>query len=185
MRDTQSPRIGPPKVVYENKHFQVRRVEANFGKFTKEYFVVDTGTRAGMVVAAKGSLLLVQQYRLLIDGLSWEIPGGRVDDGETPVAAAVRECLEETGVQCLNPRPLTFYHAGLDVNLNPTHLFFCEEVSQDYNPPDFDGREVCGCEWVPLTRCIEMISQGQIKDSFSILAILAYHTLRSGHQGQI
>jgi 8-oxo-dGTP diphosphatase len=28
----------------------------------------------------------------------WEFPGGRVEEGETPQAAAIRECQEETGV---------------------------------------------------------------------------------------
>src|SRR5712692_2294872 len=101
-RPLQSPRIGPRELLYEDKYQQIYRVIADFGPFTKEYFVRDTGERAGVVVLSDDSVLLVRQYRLLLDDLSWEIPGGKVDDGETPKEAAIRECLEETGVLCHN-----------------------------------------------------------------------------------
>ena len=101
-----APQIGQRQVLYQDRYQQIYKVTADFGSFTKEYFVRDSGKRVGLVVVQGDSVLLVEQYRLLINGLSWEIPGGRVDDGEAPEAAAVRECLEETGVRCFNPRPL-------------------------------------------------------------------------------
>lgn len=75
----------------------VQRVTADFAGFTKGYFVTDYGQHAGLMVVQGESALLVRQYRLLIDQVPWEIPGERVDDGETPEVATVRECLEETG----------------------------------------------------------------------------------------
>ena len=178
VKDAWAPKIGTPELVYENQYFQVSRVGADFGAFTKEYFVLDCGRRTGMLATRNGSLLLVQQYRLLINGLSWEIPGGKVDDGETPEAAAVRECLEETGIRCLNPRPLISYQAGLDVIRNPIHLFSCDEVSENHDPQSIHVQEVAGFDWFPLSRCNQMISNGQILDSFTILAILAYQMLQ-------
>ena len=59
----QSPRIGPRELVYENRFQQVYRVTADFGQFTKEYFINDTGQRAGIVAIRDGSVLLVRQYR--------------------------------------------------------------------------------------------------------------------------
>ena len=76
------PTLSKPQTVYENQRFHVQRVEADFGPFTKQYFMINSGVRAGMVAIRDNSLLLVQQYRMLINGLSWEIPGGKVDDGE-------------------------------------------------------------------------------------------------------
>lgn len=101
-----SPRIAYREVVYEDRFQKIYGVTADFGGFTKEYFVRDSGQRAGVVVVREKSVLLVRQYRLLIGRLSWEIPGGKVDEGQTPEAAAVRECLEETGVRCGNFKPL-------------------------------------------------------------------------------
>jgi len=66
--------------------------------------------------------LLVRQYRLLIDGLSWEIPGGGVEANENPEDAALRECLEETGISCRNLHTLVSFHVGLDNVHNPTSV---------------------------------------------------------------
>jgi 8-oxo-dGTP pyrophosphatase MutT (NUDIX family) len=171
-----SPKISPRQVVYEDRHQQIYQVSADFGDFQKEYFVRDSGPRAGVAVVREGAILLVRQYRLLIDRLSWEIPGGKVDDGETPESAAIRECLEETGLLCRNLKPLIFYHPGLDTFHNPTHLFytqnFVEQNRSVYNP-----QETVEHAWVPLTRCIEMIFNQEIVDAFSIVAILAYQNL--------
>ena len=172
----QSPRIGPRELVYENRFQQVYRVTADFGQFTKEYFINDTGQRAGIVAIRDGSVLLVRQYRLLIDSLSLEIPGGKVDDGEQPQETAVRECLEETGVRCLNPQPLVFYHAGLDSRYNPTHIYYSHDIADGYEPHHIDTREVSESRWFPLAECIDMIFKGEILDSFSILGLLSYQT---------
>jgi len=166
------------ELVYQNLHQQVFRVETKVGAYAKEYFVVDTGHKAGMVVAQGESVLLVKQYRLLIDGVSAEIPGGRVDDGETPIEGAVRECVEESGIRCLNPRPLLFYHAGLDTSYNPTHLFWTDQIAEETEEDSIHRQEVRGHEWVPLDRCMEMISRREILDSFSILALLSYRIMR-------
>lgn len=168
------PQIGPRELQYKNKYQEIYRVKADFGPYQKEYYVNETGHRAGMVALREDRVLLVKQYRLLINDFSYEIPGGNVDDGETPQETAVRECLEETGVRCMNPQPLLFYHVGLDTFHNPTDLFYCDEVAEDHEPQRINPQEVSGFEWIPLSRCIEMVFEGQILDSFSIIALLAY-----------
>ena len=45
-----------------------------------------------------GRVVLIRQYRASIDRMMWEVPAGRVDDGEQPDAAAARECEEEIGL---------------------------------------------------------------------------------------
>jgi ADP-ribose pyrophosphatase len=176
----EKPTIGTKQVVYRNKYQQIYQVRADFSSFSKEYFVIDTGEKAGMIVVRGDQVLLVRQYRLLIDGLSWEIPGGKVDEGEAPVDAALRECLEETGVRCLDPQPLLFYHAGLDTSNNPTYLFHTEQIAEGREPEQIHAQEVSGAEWVPLARCIEMIYTGEIVDSFSVIGLLAYHNRHGG-----
>lgn len=44
-----------------------------------------------------GRVVLIRQYRHAVKRLLWELPAGSVDEGESPEAAAVRECEEEIG----------------------------------------------------------------------------------------
>ena len=52
---------------------------------------------------AEGDYVFVRQWRAGTDEITLEIPGGMVDPGEDPVAAGVRELVEETGYQGSNP----------------------------------------------------------------------------------
>lgn len=158
-------------VVYQDRNQTISRITARFDGFNKEYFVSDHGQRVAVLVTRDNDVLLVRQYRLLINGLSYEIPGGRVDENETLEAAAARECLEESGVRCWNLKPLISYHAALDIWKNHTHTFLSEDC-EEAGGADPDRRL-----WIPLPRCIEMIFARQIVDSLTIIALLSYHTL--------
>ena len=43
-------------------------------------------------------ILIAKRFPKAHQGDRWEFPGGKCEDGETPEAAAVRECLEEVGL---------------------------------------------------------------------------------------
>jgi 8-oxo-dGTP pyrophosphatase MutT (NUDIX family) len=170
------PQIGPKKTVYEDDYQQLYKVSADFGEFSKEYVVRDSGKRAGMVAVRNKQILLVRQYRLLINDLSWEIPGGKVEVDETPSQAAVRECKEEAGILCDNLKPLINFHLGLDTLLNPTFVFYSNEVTQ-ITGNHVNPREVVQQQWISGERCLEMINEGTIQDSLTIIALLSYTNL--------
>jgi 8-oxo-dGTP pyrophosphatase MutT (NUDIX family) len=161
-------------LVYRDKIQGIHRVVAEFDGFTKEYFVSDRGDRAALLVVHGGAVLLARQYRLIVDRVALEIPGGKVEDGETPDVAAVRECLEETGVQAFRPRRLVCYHPSLDIMRNYTHIYYAEDC-RDTGQAAPDRRT-----WVPQQRCLEMIFSQQITDVLTIVAVLAYQTLKGG-----
>lgn len=172
------PKIQGRDLLFNTPYQKVYHIRAEFARFSKDYFVNQFGTRAGLVVDRRGSILLVRQYRLLIDSLSWEIPGGGVDDGESPTQAAVRECYEETGVSCANPVPLVFYHTGLDIVYSPAHVFYSTSVLEELKNKRGNSQEVNSWEWVPFGDCLEMILRQEIVDCFSVCALLAYQAVK-------
>ena len=61
-------------------------------------------------VREDGALLLVNQYRFTTRTRDWELPAGRMEVGETPAEAALRELREETGHLAKKIEPLGHYH---------------------------------------------------------------------------
>ena len=156
------------EIVYEDKYKKIEKIRAHFPGFKKEYFISDFGPKAAVVITHSKSILLVRQYRLLINDLSYEIPGGAVHENESPLDAAIRECEEETGITCLNLKPLINFNPDLEYTKNYTHVFHTECVKEVVHG---DKR----CVWVPLKDCMKMIFSEKISDSLSVIAILAYH----------
>lgn len=157
-------------VVYSNQWQRILRVPLVVDDVGRDLFITDYGRRAAVVVVRGDSVLMVRQYRYLIDRISWEIPGGRVDVSEAPEAAAARECAEETGVVCSRLEPLIFVQPGLDTLHNPTHLFVTQTSEGDPAP----GHEALHAEWVPLERAMEWVWDGTVSDSLSVVGLLAY-----------
>jgi 8-oxo-dGTP diphosphatase len=86
------------------------------------------------VVEHAGQFLIGQRLAgVALAGL-WEFPGGKMQANETPEDAAVRECLEETG---LVVRPLFRYPEQLQAYAHATvqlHFIGCEPIEPDAIP---------------------------------------------------
>ena len=100
---------------------------------------------ASVVLVNEGKYLLIQEKRSDICGL-WNIPGGRVDSGETLEQAAIRETKEETGLDVIINRPLIVMMDNDDLHL--LHSFQAETVGGVLNFPD---DEVLDAKWFTFT----------------------------------
>lgn len=86
-------------------------------------------------------------------------PGGKIEDGETPEQAAVREAQEEFGITPLNLLPLGEYKASSGLYLDST-MFFTDEFIGD---PEADEDEMHGAMW----RSIEELDGMQLFPPFA------------------
>src|SRR5262249_35614546 len=72
--------------------------------------VEHVGSTSVMPVDDQRRILLVRQYRLPAKDYMWEIPAGKIDDGETALAAAKRELIEETGYRARSWKKLVKFY---------------------------------------------------------------------------
>lgn len=174
------PQTGPRELQYENPQQKISRVKVEFPGFTKEIYVSDTGSRAGMVYFHEGKVLLVRQYRYLTGDYSWEIPGGKIEDDEEPSIGAAREAEEETGLSCASLHPLLYYLPGLDCSDNPTHVFLCTDFGESTGSQGvIDPEEISGGQWVCLDQALRMVFERQIVDAMTIIGLLGLQSARA------
>ena len=122
-------------------------------------------------VPEPGKVILIRQYRYAVNASLWELPAGSVDEGESPEAAAKRECHEEIGLvpatvvrlAAMFPTPgycdeeMVFFRlSGLETTDEPAHL----DEDEDIEAQTFELREAR-----------DMVRRGEITDMKTIVGL--------------
>lgn len=144
-------------------------------------FIDHRGAAAVVPVLDDGRLVMVRQYRNALDRETIEIPAGGLDGWDEPtIKAAARELEEETG-----------YHSDNLVKLISvvTAVAFCNEVIDVYlatnlvkTKQSLDQDEFINVELYTVEELKDKIFSGEIQDSKTISAVMAYDSYRREHK---
>ena len=115
-------------------------------------------------------VLLIRQYRYAAAGFLFEIPAGRLEDGETPENCAHRELKEETGYTAGRMVALTAIYTTPGFTDEIIHLFLATDLSPGKSALEAD--EILELKAVPMSEALEMIQAGEIRDGKTISALL-------------
>jgi 8-oxo-dGDP phosphatase len=115
-------------------------------------------------------VLLLWRHRFITDTWGWEIPAGAVDDGETPIQAALRETLEETGWRPGRLSELGRYAPSNGSSDQTFHLFVADGATHVGEPTDPGESE--RVDWVPVGKLRSMIAAGEVHDGLSLTGLL-------------
>jgi ADP-ribose pyrophosphatase len=100
------------------------KCEMPSGHIVEDYYVLEYPNWVNAVaITEDNKILMVRQYRHAAEIVSLEIPGGVIDNGETPEQALRRELLEETGYQFDNFELLCTVYANPSTANNQTHTY--------------------------------------------------------------
>ena len=123
-------------------------------------------------------ILLIRQYRYAADGYLYEIPAGRLDEGESPADCARRELLEETGCTAAALEHLYTMYTTPGFTDERIHIFMATGLTRGRTEREAD--EFMEVEPMPLARALALIRDGEIKDAKTALAILFAAGFRAG-----
>ena len=119
---------------------------------------------------ADPQILLIKQYRYAAEQYLYEIPAGRLDAGEEPVRCAVRELREETGCTAERVEFLFTMFTTPGFSDERIHVFMATGLERGETAHEAD--EFMTVETVTLSRALQLIEQGEIKDAKTALGIL-------------
>ncbi|MBO5290273.1 MAG: NUDIX hydrolase [Clostridia bacterium] len=117
-----------------------------------------------------GDVIFVNQFRYALNKVTLEVPAGKLEKGEDPKEAALRELSEETGLTAKN-----IVHIG-DLYTTPAlideviHMYIATDLTQGEQHLDYD--EFVNTLKIPLSKAVDMVMNGEIKDSKTQTVIL-------------
>jgi ADP-ribose pyrophosphatase len=115
-------------------------------------------------------VLLERQYRHAAGAVLWELPAGRVDNGERELAAAKRELLEETGYKARKWKRILHFYVSPGFLDETMAIYLARDLEAGEAQPEADERIVI--RFVSLSRAVAMARGGSIRDAKTISAIL-------------
>jgi ADP-ribose pyrophosphatase len=162
------------ETVYDGPIFGVRRdqvVEPGGLRTTREV-ITHPGSVVVLPLLPDGRILLIRQYRHATRLYLWELVAGRVDPGESPLQAAARELIEETGYRA---KKLKIF---LDVFPTPgfleerMYILLAEGLTPGQARPEDD--EKITAKAFSRGQIESMIRTGKIRDAKTVAGVLYY-----------
>jgi ADP-ribose pyrophosphatase len=151
-------------------HVHVDQVTLPNGKTAEREIVDHIAGAAILALDDRNNVLTVTQYRYAFSRLLLEIPAGKLEPGEDPVAGALRELREETGAVPDEFLPMGKYIPAPGCYGEVLYLFLARGLRMGDQHPDED--EFLTMERIPFDEMVHRVMNGEIEDGKTIAAVL-------------
>jgi len=141
---------------------------------THPFFILESSSWVNVIpLTADKDVVMVRQYRHGTRSVTLEIPGGLVEDADTPKEAAIRELMEETGYMPKDVLPLGWVHPNPAILNNRCYTYLARGVVFS-GARHQDDREDIEVLLRPLRSIPELILRGEISHSLVVAAFYRF-----------
>ncbi|MFI5380209.1 MAG: NUDIX hydrolase [Tepidisphaerales bacterium] len=167
-------RLIEKQVLYTGKkiRLEIHRLEGEDGQRFEKEIIVHPGAVVILPFADADTIVLIRNRRYAVGQILVELPAGTLDKSESPMNAAGRELMEETGLVAGRLKPLLNFFASPGIMSEKMYVFAAYDLRKGTKALE-PGEEI---EVFPakLTDAITMIRTGEIQDGKTIATLLAY-----------
>ncbi len=154
-------------------NFCADRVKLPNGKPALREYLDHPGAVAVLGIIDSTRVIMVRQYRYPVGEITWEIPAGKLlHKKDSPLKRARQELLEETGYSARALSHLITYWPCPTFSNEVLHIYLAANPGAGVPCPDED--EFLERALIPLSRVYAWVTNGKIKDSKTVIALLAY-----------
>ncbi|WP_215145180.1 NUDIX hydrolase [Exiguobacterium qingdaonense] len=159
------------EVIYEGKIFDVEKhvVSLPNGNTSVRELVYHNGAVAVLVVDESDKIVMVEQYRKAFESMSLEIPAGKLEKGEEPVASAERELAEETGYTAESLEKIFSFYGAPGFCSERVDVFVAKGLSA--GEMNLDEDEFLNVKRYSFDEAVDLLDRGVITDAKTIMAI--------------
>lgn len=172
-RDTDLAEVATAEdTLFRGLIFDVNRIHVTLpnGHESARDVIRHPGAVAVVALTDDGRICVVRQYRAALGRVTVEIPAGKLDPGEDPLACAKRELHEETGLVAERMAFLTSLATTPGFTDERIHLYMATGLS--FGPANPDEDEFLNVDLVPLDELIDAVLDGRIEDSKTVCGAL-------------
>lgn len=168
--------------VYQGKLLHVRedRVELPNGKQATREYILHPGAVVVIPLLANGEVVMERQFRYPLRRDLYELPAGKLDPGEQPLACGQRELLEETGYAAGKWRFVATIHPCIGYSDESMSLYLAEDLTPGGH--NRDGDEFLEIFRLPLAEALDWVRTGRITDVKTVIGLFWVEKIAQGWQ---
>ena len=159
------------KIVYEGPIFKIRKHKVNSvaGESVRDV-LEHSGGVVMIAVTDDSKILMEEQFRKPLDKVILELPAGKLEPGEDPKEAALRELAEETGYRAGSIEHLVTYTPTCGYSNEYLYIYVCKDLTP--GETNLDDTESIDVVEYTADELIDLILKKQIVDSKTLVGIL-------------
>jgi len=168
------------QVAYDGHFLKVSRdrVKLPDGKLTQREYIRHPGAVVILALFDDGRVLLERQYRYPNDRIFIELPAGKIDPGEDPLASAKRELEEETGYTATDWHFVCTIHNAIAYSDEHLDLFLARGLTE--GPAKLDDGEFLETFTATIPEMLEMVRRGDITDVKTVIGAFWSEKIAAG-----